>query len=287
MISIEAKAHEIKRFCVKAIYLPISLEAQTIVCKPTFDLAANLMQLLLAAAEHHHVIHIAQIVDCTKLLLNGVVYVGDKEIGENLRKQHANGQAVRFAKDRVNEAQQPFILDAASQLVHEPVGFDGWIELRDVHLQVILRVLMILTYPALHVFLAVMHAPSGDAAARKFIKAAVYPIADRQIDAPMHHLIWIKARLEDVSLLVAGAFNHALGLIVAGDESFFLEHCLQAAGEGFFVLQYMTHISAATLAFGGKLNRAQDGVIFTNNRVKVSFTLHVASFLITSRRFGA
>lgn len=173
MISVKPETHEIKRLRIEAIYLPISLETQAVVCKPPFDLAANLMQMLLVPSEHHHVVHVSQIVDCTKFLLDGMVYVGDEEVGKYLRKQHADGQAVRFAQNRINQAKQLFIFEAASQLAHEPVGLYGRIELCDVHLQVILRVFVILAYPALHIFLAVMHTPSGDAAARKFVKAFV------------------------------------------------------------------------------------------------------------------
>lgn len=226
MIAVEPEAHEIQRLDIQFADLPISFQPQPILSELVCDLTTDAVKFLLVPAKNHHVIHVAQVILRMKLLFDIVVNIRDKEVCEHLRKQHTNRQAVTLMQNHADEVEQPAVFESMFEFHHEAVWLNGWIELRHIHLQVILSVLAVVLYPAFHVFLPVVDTPVWNAAAGKLIHAHVNPFFDGKVNAPMDHLIWIETRLENIALLVARAVNDPLGLIFAGAKPFFNQNFL-------------------------------------------------------------
>lgn len=162
MIPIKTKSHEVQRLLVQPADLPISFEAQAVLSELGLNLPTHPVQLALAPAKHNHIVHVSQIMSSAEVLLDPMIHIGQIEIGKHLRQQHPDGQAVALAQDSDDEGHEPFVLEFTPELFNELVNRDAGIELGDVHLQVILRILVIVPDPFGHKTLAVMHATIRD-----------------------------------------------------------------------------------------------------------------------------
>lgn len=103
MVAVKPESHEIQRLHVQFADLPISFQSQAVLSELVCDLAPDAVKLLLVPAEHHHVIHVAQVILRMKFLLDVVVNIRDEEVGEHLRKQHPDGQSVALVQNQTDQ----------------------------------------------------------------------------------------------------------------------------------------------------------------------------------------
>ena len=84
MIAVKPEAHEIQRLRIKFADLPISFQLQTVFGELIGNLPSDAVKFPFVPSENDHVIHVTQIMHRMKLLLDVMVNVRNKEIGEYL-----------------------------------------------------------------------------------------------------------------------------------------------------------------------------------------------------------